>query len=79
MFLVFLGLVLVVSLTLLIFRLPDLKSRNRLDSLLSRESSFLYNNLLVMGITFTVLWGTLFPIISEAVRGVKITVSPPCW
>ncbi|MEE9557641.1 MAG: cytochrome c biogenesis protein CcsA, partial [Candidatus Adiutricales bacterium] len=76
-FLAFLGLILVVSLTLLVFRLPDLKSRNRLDSLLSRESSFLYNNLLVVGIAFTVLWGTLFPIISEAVRGVKITVGPP--
>jgi cytochrome c-type biogenesis protein CcmF len=67
----------VVSLTLLVYRLPALKSRNRLDSLLSRESSFLYNNLLVVGIAFTVLWGTLFPIISEAVRGVKITVGPP--
>ncbi len=76
-FLAFLGLILVVSLSLLVFRLPDLKSRNRLDSLLSRESSFLYNNLLVVGIAFTVLWGTLFPIISEAVRGVKITVGPP--
>ena len=76
-FLGFLGVIMVVSLTLLVFRLPDLKSRNRLDSLLSRESSFLYNNLLVVGIAFTVLWGTLFPIISEAVRGVKITVGPP--
>lgn len=76
-FLAFLGLVFVLSLILLITRLPQLKSRNSLDSLLSRESSFLYNNLLIVGIAFTVLWGTLFPVISEAVRGVKITVGPP--
>jgi cytochrome c-type biogenesis protein CcmF len=52
---------------------------SQLDSLLSRESSFLINNLLFVGIAFTVLWGTLFPIISEAVRGVKITVGPPFY
>jgi cytochrome c-type biogenesis protein CcmF len=76
-FLIFLFVVLICSLLLLIYRLPHLKSRNQLDSLLSRESTFLYNNLLFVGITFTVFWGTLFPIISEAVRGVKITVGPP--
>ncbi len=76
-FLAFLGIVLTISLLLLIYRLPDLKSKNHLDSFLSRESSFLYNNMLLVGIAFAVLWGTLFPIISEAVRGVKITVGPP--
>jgi cytochrome c-type biogenesis protein CcmF len=76
-FLIFLFVVLAVSLFLLIYRLPHLKSRNQLDSFLSRESTFLYNNLLFVGIAFTVFWGTLFPIISEAVRGVKITVGPP--
>ena len=76
-FLAFLGVVFVLSMILLIARLPQLKSRNSLDSLLSRESSFLYNNLLIVGIAFTVLWGTLFPVISEEVRGVKITVGPP--
>lgn len=78
-FLLFLLLVLFASLSLLIFRLPQLKSRNQLDSILSRESSFLINNLLFVGIAFTVLWGTLFPIISEAVRGSKITVGPPFY
>jgi cytochrome c-type biogenesis protein CcmF len=78
-FLFFLLLVLIVSLALLIYRLPHLKSRNQLDSLLSRESSFLINNLLFVGIAFTVLLGTLFPIISEAVRGIKITVGPPFY
>lgn len=78
-FLVFLLLALVSSLALLVYRLPLLKSRNQLDSLLSRESSFLINNLLFVGIAFTVLWGTLFPIISEAVRGIKMTVGPPFY
>jgi cytochrome c-type biogenesis protein CcmF len=78
-FLFFLLLALIVSLSLLFFRLPHLKSKNQLDSLLSRESSFLINNLLFVGIAFTVLWGTLFPIISEAVRGIKITVGPPFY
>ncbi len=76
-FLAFLAVAIVVSFNLLINRLPQLKSRNELDSFLSRESSFLYNNLILVGITFATLWGTLFPIISEAVRGVKITVGPP--
>ncbi len=78
-FLFFLLAVLLGSLALLVYRLPHLKSKNQLDSLLSRESSFLVNNLLFVGIAFTVLWGTLFPIISEAVRGVKMTVGPPYY
>jgi cytochrome c-type biogenesis protein CcmF len=45
--------------------------------MVSREAAFLYNNLLLVGIAFSVLWGTLFPILSEAVRGSKITVGPP--
>ncbi len=77
MFLTFLGIAFTLSVSLLIYRLPDLRSKNQLDSLLSRESSFLYNNLLFMGIAFAVFLGTIFPVISEAVRGVKITVGPP--
>ncbi|MDP2645268.1 MAG: heme lyase CcmF/NrfE family subunit [Desulfobacterales bacterium] len=77
LFLLFLGIVLILSLALLFYRLPKLQSKNQLDSYLSRASSFLYNNLIFVGIAFTVLWGTLFPIISEAVRGTKITVGPP--
>ena len=45
--------------------------------MLSRESAFLFNNLILVGIAFAVFWGTMFPVISEAVRGVKITVGPP--
>ena len=60
-----------------IWRLPLLRSENELDSLLSRESAFLFNNLILVGIAFAVFWGTVFPVISEWVRGVKITVGPP--
>src|SRR5690349_6076777 len=58
-------------------RLKDLRSHAELESMVSREAAFLYNNLIFVGIAFSVLWGTLFPIISEAVRGTKITVGPP--
>ena len=78
-FLAFLAVVLISSFGLLINRLPYLKSENQLDSFISRESSFLFNNLLLVGIAFTVLWGTFFPILSEGVRGVKITVGPPFY
>ncbi|HEV8120043.1 MAG TPA: heme lyase CcmF/NrfE family subunit [Candidatus Polarisedimenticolia bacterium] len=77
MFAGFLGLATVVSVALLVHRLPLLQSEHRLDSFVSRESSFLFNNLLLVGAAFAVLWGTIFPILSEAVRGVKITVGPP--
>jgi cytochrome c-type biogenesis protein CcmF len=62
---------------LIISRLPDLKSENELDSLVSRESSFLFNNLILLAACFAVLWGTMFPVISEAVRGEQISVSAP--
>ncbi|MFQ5584763.1 MAG: cytochrome c-type biogenesis CcmF C-terminal domain-containing protein, partial [Calditrichia bacterium] len=55
----------------------ELSSSHHLDSMLSRESSFLINNLILVGAAFSILWGTLFPVISEAVRGIKITVGPP--
>ncbi len=76
-FLLFLAVVIVSSLYLLWLRAPALKSENHLDSVISRESSFLFNNLILVGMAFAVFWGTIFPIISEAVRGVKITVGPP--
>ena len=76
-FLTFLGAVLAVSSALLVWRLDSLRPRHKLDSLLSRESAFLFNNLLLVGIAFATLWGTIFPVLSEAVRGIKITVGPP--
>ena len=58
-------------------RLKDLEARATLESMVSREAAFLYNNLALVGIAFAVLWGTLFPILSEWVRDEKITVGPP--
>jgi cytochrome c-type biogenesis protein CcmF len=54
-----------------------LRSEHKLESIASRESSFLFNNLLFVLFCFTVLWGTLFPILSEWVQGTKVTVGPP--
>ena len=58
-------------------RLKDLEAKAELESMVSREAAFLYNNLVLVGIAFSVLWGTLFPVLSEWVRGSKITVGPP--
>ncbi|MEX2300066.1 MAG: heme lyase CcmF/NrfE family subunit [Bryobacterales bacterium] len=62
---------------LILNRLDYLKSENELDSVVSRESSFLFNNVILLASCFAVLWGTLFPVISEAVSGEKITVGAP--
>lgn len=76
-FIGFLAVAAAVSVGLLLYRIPMLRSENELDSMLSREAAFLVNNLVFVGIAFAVFWGTIFPVISEAVRGVKITVGPP--
>lgn len=73
----FLVLAIVVTGYLVATRLKDLTATAQLESMVSREAAFLYNNVAFVGIAFSVLWGTLFPIISEAVRGEKITVGPP--
>jgi len=62
---------------LILRRLDYLKSEAALESVLSRESSFLFNNLLLLASCFAVLWGTLFPVLTEAVTGEKITVGAP--
>ena len=76
-FLAFLVVSGVLAFTLLYTRWPSLKAEVQLESMLSREAAFLFNNLLLVGVAFSVLWGTLFPILSELVRGSKITVGPP--
>ena len=76
-FLAFIGIALVGSLGLLFYRWEHLKSEAEMDSLVSRESSFLLNNLILVGAAFAIFLGTVFPVISEAVRGVKITVGEP--
>jgi cytochrome c-type biogenesis protein CcmF len=76
-FLAFLVIAAVLSFTLLYTRWSLLEAEVRLESVVSREAAFLFNNLLLVGIAFSVLWGTLFPILSELVRGTKITVGVP--
>ncbi len=76
-FLAFLVIVAVLAFTLLYTRWYLLEADVQLESVVSREAAFLFNNLLLVGIAFSVLWGTLFPILSELVRGTKITVGVP--
>jgi len=73
----FMALTVAVCLFFFVKNRSHLKSEHKLESLVSRESSFLFNNLLLLVACFTVLWGTLFPILSEWVQGTKVTVGPP--
>lgn len=72
-----LAIILIGAFGLLGTRIDKLRSERHLDSLISRESAFLFNNLLFVAIAFTVLWGTLYPVIVEAIQGTKISVGPP--
>ncbi len=76
-FLGFITIVLIASLVLVALRTEELKSEPALDSLASRETAFLVNNLLFVAFTFTVLLGTMYPLIAEAFRGVKVSVGAP--
>src|SRR3954447_20196175 len=76
-FLGFIGLVTAASLALVFWRLDLLRSRPRLESVISREATFLYNNLLLVALCLTILWGVIFPLLSEAVRGETVTVGAP--
>ena len=75
-----LGLIAVVvigSALLIVSRLDDLRSPKRIDSLASRESVFLVNNLLLVGLTAVIFWGTFFPLISELFTGEKASLAAP--
>ena len=76
-FVVMMGLTLVVCLFFYIKNHKHLRSENKLESLVSRESSFMFNNVLLLAACFFVLWGTLFPVITEWIKGHKITVGSP--
>lgn len=77
-FLMFLAFAVFFSLYVLMNRYHMLKQdTGQFESLISKESSFLINNLLLVGSAFAVLWGTVFPLVSEAVRGTKVTVGLP--
>jgi cytochrome c-type biogenesis protein CcmF len=75
--LVLIGIVVAGSAALIVSRLPDLKSERRIESLASRESIFLINNLLLLGLVVVIFWGTFFPLISEAFTGDKSSLGPP--
>jgi len=77
LFLGFIAFILLFSFGMFLFRVKDLETENRFDSILSRESAFIFNNLLFLGAAFAVFLGTIFPILSEAVTGNKILVGPP--
>ncbi len=76
-FLPFLGLMLVGGLGVIAWRYEDLRSENAFDSLLSRETAFLANNVLFLAAAFAVLWGTIYPVIAELIGGVRLSVGPP--
>ena len=76
-FLIFLVLSGAAGFMLLSWRWPKLEADAKLESMVSREAAFLFNNLIFIVIAFSVLWGTLFPILSELVTGTKVTVGPP--
>ncbi|HXG55982.1 MAG TPA: cytochrome c-type biogenesis CcmF C-terminal domain-containing protein [Vicinamibacterales bacterium] len=77
LFTIFMVVILVFSFGLVIYRLPLLKSRNELDSWASREAAFLANNWILLFSAFFVLFATMFPTLSEAVKGERLTVGPP--
>ena len=76
-FLPFLGLMLLGGVGIVLARLNELRSHNRFDSLVSRESAFLANNVLFVAAAFAVLWGTIYPIIAEVFTGVRLSIGPP--
>jgi cytochrome c-type biogenesis protein CcmF len=78
-FLGFIAIVVAASTALIVARLPLLRSPARLESLASREAAFFYNNLLLVAFALTILWGVTFPLLSEAVRGLPVTVGPPYY
>jgi len=76
-FLVFIAICLVWSIVLLALRVDRIEGEGRVTAAIGRESSFLLNNLLFVALTFTVLLGTVFPLLAEAIKGVKVSVGEP--
>ena len=78
-FLGFIAICVVFSVGLIYLRLPLLRSRTKLESLVSREATFLYNNLLLVALCLTILWGVMYPLVTQAVRGETRSVSKPYY
>jgi len=76
-FLIFLAFILVIGFALLFKRIQMLESEHKIESVLCRENTFLAQNVLLVGIAFTVLLGTTFPLLAEAVRGTKLSIQAP--
>src|SRR5919206_974805 len=78
-FLGFICLVTAASIALIFLRLPLLRAKTKLESIVSREATFLYNNLLLVAFTLTILWGVTYPLLKEAVTGESVTVGRPYY
>jgi len=78
-FTVFMGVVLAVCIFTYVLQRDHLKAEHKIESLVSRESSFLFNNLVLLTSCFVILWGTLFPVISEYIEGSKVTMGAPWY
>jgi cytochrome c-type biogenesis protein CcmF len=76
-FVALIGVLVLGSVALVVTRLDTLRSEHRLDSLWSRESVFLLNNVVLVGLAFVVFWGTFFPLIAEALTGTRQSLGPP--
>ena len=77
LFLIYLALIMIIAFALLFKRIKMLESEYKIESVLCRENVFLAQNVLLVGIAFTVLLGTTFPLLSEAVRGTKLSIQAP--
>jgi cytochrome c-type biogenesis protein CcmF len=73
-FLAFIGVTVTLSLALVFWRLPTLRSQTKLESVVSREAAFLYNNLLLLALCLTIFWGVVYPLLSEALRGEAVVL-----
>lgn len=76
-FLAYLGVVLAISVSLIIYRWKELRPENSIESYFSREAAFLFNNLILLAICFSIFWGVMYPVFSEALTGKKSVVGPP--
>jgi cytochrome c-type biogenesis protein CcmF len=73
-FLAFIAVTVAVSVGLVLWRLPQLRSATKLESVISREAAFLYNNLLLLALCLAIFWGVVYPLVSEAVRGEAVVL-----
>jgi cytochrome c-type biogenesis protein CcmF len=78
-FVCLIGVMILGSIGLVLSRRPALRSEHRIDSLLSREAMFLFQNLVLVAMVFVIFWVTMFPMISQLVTGTKVSVGPPAF